>query len=348
VLLTKSPTGHANAFRQARALGDQLVVGVNTDADIIKYKGGPPIMNDAERVAAVAGCRFVDQVVPGAPYEMTEEYLQFLFDEHKIDYVVHGDDACLTPDGRDVFAAAKRTGRFRTVKRTEGVSTTDLVGRMLLMNRDHHRAAQGSVDVLDSTHSAFQRASAFLPTSRRFTQFATQKQPKPGDRVVYVDGTWDLFHAGHIEFLEQCRKQGDFLLVGVHSDDTANLKHGANYPIMNLHERVLSVLSCKHVDDVVFGAPWKITKDLLVTFNVAVVCKGRVQDAEPARADLEDPYELPRAQGLLRVLDSPSTLKSAEIVGRIMQQRAEYERKFEKKSKSEAQYNQDKVFVEEL
>lgn len=39
---------------------------------------------------------------------------------------------------------------------------------------------------------------------------------------------------------------------------------------MNLHERVLSVLSCKHVDDVVFGAPWAVTKELIVTFNIKV------------------------------------------------------------------------------
>ena len=341
-------SGHANAFRQARALGDQLVVGVNPDVDIIKYKGGPPIMNDEERVAAVKACRFVDEVVPGAPYVMTEEYLHYIFDKYKIDYVVHGDDVCLTPDGKDVFEAAKKLGRFRTVKRTEGVSTTDLVGRMLLMNRDHHRQLQSQVDIADSSHEAFQRASTFLPTSRRFSQFATHKQPQPGDRVVYVDGTWDMFHAGHIEFLEQCRKQGDFLLVGVHSDDVANQRHGANYPIMNLHERVLSVLSCKHVDDVVFGAPWKITKDLLVTFNVSVVCHGRVQESRPLPAGMEDPYSLPKEMGILRLVDSPRELKTEQIVERIMKQRADYERKFAKKNASEQQYKQDKVYVQEL
>lgn len=101
--------GHANAFRQAKALGDILVVGVNTDADIRKYKG-PPIMNDQERTIAVSACKWVDEVVPGAPYVMTDEYLQYIFDKHKIDYVVHGDDPCLLPDGTDVFASAKKAG----------------------------------------------------------------------------------------------------------------------------------------------------------------------------------------------------------------------------------------------
>lgn len=40
--------GHANALRQARALGDQLVVGINSDEEIRKNKG-PPVMNIDER-----------------------------------------------------------------------------------------------------------------------------------------------------------------------------------------------------------------------------------------------------------------------------------------------------------
>lgn len=40
--------GHANALRQARALGDQLVVGINSDDEIRKNKG-PPVMNIDER-----------------------------------------------------------------------------------------------------------------------------------------------------------------------------------------------------------------------------------------------------------------------------------------------------------
>ena len=40
--------GHMNAFRQGRALGTQLIVGVNSDASIKACKG-PPVMNDQER-----------------------------------------------------------------------------------------------------------------------------------------------------------------------------------------------------------------------------------------------------------------------------------------------------------
>lgn len=49
---------------------------------------------------------------------------------------------------------------------------------------------------------------------------------------------------------------------------------GSNYPIMNLQERVLSVLACKYVSEVVIGAPYIVTKDLIEHFNIAVVCHG--------------------------------------------------------------------------
>lgn len=77
------------------------------------------------------------------------------------------------------------------------------------------------------------------------TQFAEGREPRPGDRIVYVTGAFDLFHVGHVDFLEQAAKEGDYLIVGLHTDLVVNRYRGANYPIMNLHERVLSVLACK-------------------------------------------------------------------------------------------------------
>ena len=49
------------------------------------------------------------------PYDLTPEFLEELFTKHRIDYVVHGDDPCLLPDGTDAYAHAKKQGRFRMV-----------------------------------------------------------------------------------------------------------------------------------------------------------------------------------------------------------------------------------------
>jgi hypothetical protein len=47
-------------------------------------------------------------------------------------------------DGQDAYGYAKSINRFKMIKRTEGVSTTDIVGRMLLMTKEHH--VRGSFD----------------------------------------------------------------------------------------------------------------------------------------------------------------------------------------------------------
>ncbi|KAL6977884.1 Ethanolamine-phosphate cytidylyltransferase [Sarracenia purpurea var. burkii] len=123
--------GHANALRQAKALGDELVVGVISDEEILTYKG-PPVLSMEERLVLVSGLKWVDEVIDGIPYAITEEFMNRLFNEHRIDYIIHGDDPCFLPDGTDAYALAKKAGRYKQIKRTEGVSSTDIVGTIFI------------------------------------------------------------------------------------------------------------------------------------------------------------------------------------------------------------------------
>lgn len=52
-------------------------------------------------------------------------------------------------------------------------------------------------------------------------QFSEGRTPGPNDAVVYVCGAFDLFHIGHLSFLEEARKLGDYLIVGIHSDQVS-------------------------------------------------------------------------------------------------------------------------------
>jgi ethanolamine-phosphate cytidylyltransferase len=116
--------GHANACRQAKALGDYLIVGVHSDEEIIEHKG-PPVFNEQERYKMVRGIKWIDEVVENAPYVTELETL----DKYNCDFCVHGDDITLTVDGTDTYHKVKTNNRYKEVKRTQGVSTTDLVGR---------------------------------------------------------------------------------------------------------------------------------------------------------------------------------------------------------------------------
>lgn len=50
--------------------------------------------------------------------------------------------------------------------------------------------------------------------------------------------------------LQLAKQQGDFLLVGLHTDEDVEARRGPHTPIMNVHERALSVLACRYVDEV--------------------------------------------------------------------------------------------------
>jgi cytidyltransferase-like protein len=152
--------GHANALRQAAALGDELVVGLIPDSEIVRCKGAPPVLNEAERGEMVGSLKWVDEVMPGVPYDLTPEFLRTLFTKHRIDLVVHGDDPCLLPDGSDAYAHAKAQGRFRVVKRTEGVSSTDLVGRALMGVRDRPGPGAAAARAREAEELARQFSSA--------------------------------------------------------------------------------------------------------------------------------------------------------------------------------------------
>ncbi|CAH1964104.1 unnamed protein product [Acanthoscelides obtectus] len=293
--------GHANSLRQAKALGDYLIVGVHTDAEITKHKG-PPVFNEQERYKMVRAIKWVDEVVEGAPYVTSLATL----DKYGCDFCVHGDDITMTADGQDTYKEVKEAGRYREVQRTAGISTTDLVGRMLLLTRNHFR----------------QGCSRFLPTTQKIMQFSDGKPPEPGDRVIYVAGAFDLFHVGHLDFLEKARQHGDYLIVGLHTDPVVNRYKGSNYPIMNLHERVLSVLACKYVSEVVIGAPYSVTKDLVDHFEVALVIHGETPAAPDD--DGSDPYEYPKKIGKFKTVSSGNDMTTEKIVDRIIKNHKEF------------------------
>lgn len=72
-----------------------------------------------------------------------------------------------------------------------------------------------------------------------------------GRVVVLTNGCFDIIHRGHIEYLEEAKRQGDFLVVALNSDDVIQEIKGVQRPFNTLMDRmsVVSALSC--VDAVV-------------------------------------------------------------------------------------------------
>ena len=116
--------GHVAFLKKARALGDYLLVGIHADDALVSYKRRP-ILTMEERVASVAGCRYVDEVLPNAPLIIDRGWVE----KHNIHLVVHGDDFS-QEELEYYYKVPVEMGILRTVPYTHGISTTEIIRRI--------------------------------------------------------------------------------------------------------------------------------------------------------------------------------------------------------------------------
>lgn len=116
--------GHVEFLRRARELGDELVVGVHSDATVESYKRAP-VMTMEERLRVVEACRYIDEVIPDAPLLVTEDWIK----RHRIDVVVHGDDLDHEME-MSMYRVPAAMGILRTVPYTGGISTSEILRRL--------------------------------------------------------------------------------------------------------------------------------------------------------------------------------------------------------------------------
>ena len=117
--------GHVRYLTTARALGDALVVAINSDRTVRELKGPDrPVFNEAERAEILAALRMVDYVTifdDVSPRSLIAELLP--------DVLVKGGDYGLDQiHGREEVEAAG--GKVISLPFVEGASTTTLIQRM--------------------------------------------------------------------------------------------------------------------------------------------------------------------------------------------------------------------------
>ncbi|MFZ0795578.1 MAG: bifunctional D-glycero-beta-D-manno-heptose-7-phosphate kinase/D-glycero-beta-D-manno-heptose 1-phosphate adenylyltransferase HldE [Candidatus Korobacteraceae bacterium] len=72
-----------------------------------------------------------------------------------------------------------------------------------------------------------------------------------GQRIVFTNGCFDLLHVGHIRLLEEARRKGDRLIVGLNSDDSVRRLKGPLRPVVGESERAQVLAALSAVDAVV-------------------------------------------------------------------------------------------------
>ncbi|KAI8902698.1 hypothetical protein BC833DRAFT_227469 [Globomyces pollinis-pini] len=121
--------GHMKALEQAKKAFPNvyLMVGGLCNDQLVHAKKGPTVLTDKERYESVRHCKWVDEVIEDAPWVVTMDFIN----KHQIDYVAHDDIPYADDGATDVYAMVKSAGKFHATQRTEGISTSDLIGRVV-------------------------------------------------------------------------------------------------------------------------------------------------------------------------------------------------------------------------
>jgi len=72
-----------------------------------------------------------------------------------------------------------------------------------------------------------------------------------GSKIVFTNGCFDILHFGHVKYLADAKKRGDYLVVAVNSDVSINKIKGHNRPIIGQFDRLRTVAALASVDFVV-------------------------------------------------------------------------------------------------
>ncbi|CAM8951620.1 unnamed protein product [Rhodiola kirilowii] len=213
--------GHARSLEQAKKSfpNTYLLVGCCNDETTHKYKG-KTVMTDQERYESLRHCNWVDEVIPDAPWVISQEFI----DKHNIDFVAHDSLPYADTSGaaNDVYEFVKAIGKFKETKRTEGISTSDIIMRIV---KDYN---QYVIRNLDRGYSRKELGVSFVKEKRlrvnmrlkKLQEKVKEHQEKVGEKIQIVAKTagmhrneWvenaDRWVAGFLEMFEEgCHKMG--------------------------------------------------------------------------------------------------------------------------------------------
>ena len=85
-------------------------------------------------------------------------------------------------------------------------------------------------------------------------------------KIVFTNGCFDLLHVGHIRYLAQAKKLGNFLIIGLNSDSSVKELKGEDRPINSFEDRATLLSAIKSVDLVIMfeeQTPENLIKDIV-------------------------------------------------------------------------------------
>ena len=128
---------------------------------------------------------------------------------------------------------------------------------------------------------------------------------------IYIDMVGDFFHYGHVNALKQCKRNGNYLIVGIHNDET--VESYKRSPIMNMQERKQVIESCKYVDEIIENAPLKVTQEYVKKHNINYVLVPNNRSDKEMNLMYNELNNL----GLIKEFKYTETVSTTDIIERI-------------------------------
>lgn len=94
-------------------------------------------------------------------------------------------------------------------------------------------------------------------------------------KVGITFSAFDLFHAGHVLMLAECKLHCDYLIAGLQIDPSIDRPEEKNKPIQSIIERQIQLNGCKYVDEVVTYHTEKDLEDILKSMRIDVRILGK-------------------------------------------------------------------------
>lgn len=93
-------------------------------------------------------------------------------------------------------------------------------------------------------------------------------------KIIWTNGCFDVLHRGHIELLKYAKSLGDWLVVGIDTDERVKNSKGESRPFNNIEDRVAMLESIKYVDEVVVFDTDCELEDKVLLSNADVMVVG--------------------------------------------------------------------------
>jgi len=94
------------------------------------------------------------------------------------------------------------------------------------------------------------------------------------EKVVWINGCFDILHRGHIELFKYAKSLGDKLFVGIDSDSKIKKDKGFDRPFNNLKDRVILLDSIKYIDQVKTFNSKEILENLIKNLTPDIIVVG--------------------------------------------------------------------------